>query len=98
VTEDGARLFAVAPHAVHLIDTRTGAVTPLISGSTGEFRAGPVTSDKETTGGLKCAIGCVIDEATRSLVMCDYFAHRIVRLRALFVAQRDARARMRIDN
>jgi hypothetical protein len=86
VTEDGARLFVVTSPAIHAVDTRTGASTTLITMVDGAcFRAGPVTSDKRTTGRLEDVAGCVIDKATRSLVMCEYTANRIVRLRGVDV-------------
>jgi hypothetical protein len=72
----------VSTNAVHAVDLRTCTTVALISVQTGGwYRAGPVTNDKETTGGFAEALGCVIDEATRSLVMCDYGANRIVRVR-----------------
>jgi hypothetical protein len=80
VTQDGARLFALSPKNAHVIDTATGKTTALIPFRDGD---GPVTftSDK-TTGGLGIdAMGCVIDEATRSLIICDFIAHRIARVR-----------------
>jgi DNA-binding beta-propeller fold protein YncE len=85
VTRDGTRLFAVTPQTVFVIDTRTGASTPLRSASTGPV---PVASakDMETAAAfsLTNARGCVIDEATQSLVLCETQFHRIVRLRGPF--------------
>jgi hypothetical protein len=82
VSEDGARLFIVTPQSASVLDTRTGASTPLITVSAvGGFRAGPVTSDEQTSGGFSFARGCVLDESTGSLVMCEHLVHRIVRLR-----------------
>ncbi len=88
LTEDGTRLFAVSTDAVDMVDARTGARTGLFNipiGHVGHFRAGPVTSDPQTTGGFEDAMGCVIDKATRSLVMCDFGANRIIRLRGVDV-------------
>jgi hypothetical protein len=84
LTRDGNRLFVVCKQTVCVIDIRTGAITPLVTVPLyWGFRAGPVTSDPETSGGFTCAMGCVIDEVTRSLVLCDYAPHRLVRLRGV---------------
>lgn len=85
LTEDGVRLFAVSAYAVDMVDTVTGACTSLMRGSDGRFRAGPVTSRQQTAVGFSFAKGCVIDNATRSLVLCDDNAHRVVRLHGVDV-------------
>jgi hypothetical protein len=83
LTEDGARLFVVTIDGVHVLDTRTGDIAQLIVSGESVFRAGPVTSDPRTTGRFAYATGCLLDEATGSLVVCDHDSHRIARLRGV---------------
>jgi hypothetical protein len=73
VTDDGARLIVVTEQAVCAVSTRSGAMT-LLSGGNGD-------SDDQYTLGI--ALGCVLDKATRSVVMCDYDESLIVRLRGV---------------
>ncbi len=85
VSEDGAWLFAVGASGVDRLDAITGACTELVSieGDNRRSRAGPVTDDPATTGRFGHITDCIIDRATRSLVMCDFDANRIVRLRGV---------------
>jgi hypothetical protein len=87
VTEDGARLFVVTQRAIFTVDSRIGATSSLVavSQSFGALRAGPVTSDATRSGQFSYVMGCVIDEATRSLLMAEYLTHQIVRLRGVDV-------------
>jgi hypothetical protein len=68
-----------------VLDTRTGATIGPPALPIDQFRTGPVTSDPQTTGGFVRALGCVIDKATRSLVMCEFSTHQIFRLRGVDV-------------
>jgi hypothetical protein len=75
--EDGKRLFALTPQAIFMIDTHSGAVASLWSG------AGRSRTSSELT--ILFGMGCVLDLATRSLVLCDYNANTIVRARGVDV-------------
>jgi hypothetical protein len=77
VTDDDTRLFVVAGSVVGVINTRTGAVTELLPERDPARPKAPRA--------LGHGMGCVIDSATRSLVICDYNAYRIVRLRGIDV-------------
>jgi hypothetical protein len=85
VTEDGARLFVVAQHFIEVMDTRTGVFTTLVRAIRSALSTGPVTSDPATSSGVHCVIGCLLDQATRSLILSDAAANRIVRLRSIEV-------------
>ncbi len=87
LTEDGTRMYVIiAGYAVCMVDTRTGAYIVLVSGAVNRrFQDGPITSDMEKTGRFNHAIDCLIDKATRALVLFDYNAKRIVRLRGVDV-------------
>jgi hypothetical protein len=61
--------------------TRLFAIAP----GAQSFRAGPVTSDATRSGQFSYVMGCVIDEATRSLLMVELESLRIVRLRGVDV-------------
>jgi hypothetical protein len=79
VTDDGARLFAVSDSRIFLVDAHSGAVTALSRGNSAD--RGRRISDQYLNFGM----GCVIDAATRSLVICDYTANAIVRIRGVDV-------------
>jgi hypothetical protein len=87
VTEDGARLFSVQKDGVHTVGLRTSACAVLVPSNSGyaTFRAGPVTADVDKSGRFDFAMGCVIDRATRSLLMVEHQAQQIVRLRGVDV-------------
>jgi hypothetical protein len=86
VTEDGARLFAVIKDGVRTVDLRTGACAVLVPTNSGsQFRAGPVPAGGGKSGRFAYVMGCVIDKATRSLLMVEYQTHQIVRLRGVDV-------------
>jgi hypothetical protein len=66
LTEDGATLFAACRRKVIRMDTRTGAAQVLLTG----------------TGSVRPHVkNCLMDVATRSLILSDFSGHRIVRLR-----------------
>jgi hypothetical protein len=93
VSHDGARLFVVATTIVFMVDLRTGSATPLVGvpsdsmsmGMGGGSVAGLDGSGPQAGYELRYAEGCVIDELTRSLVMSESDAARIVRLRGVDV-------------
>jgi hypothetical protein len=89
VTEDGVRLFEVRPRTVCVVDLRTGVRTALVHGRywVTKLMIGRATPpDLDTPcAALLTASGCVIDRATRSLVMCHSQSHQIIRLRGVDV-------------
>jgi hypothetical protein len=69
LTEDGAHLFAVCQNAAAVLDTRTGVSTALIA----------APQEAQPVGQLfDCAMACVFDDATRSLLVSEFHAHCIV--------------------
>jgi hypothetical protein len=68
LAEDGARLFLATKYTLQVLDLRTGTFTVLAA------RQSALYSD---------GMGCVMDKATRSLLVCDHGGHRVVRIRGV---------------
>jgi hypothetical protein len=88
VNEDGARLFVVSNGWVAAMDTQSGASTVLVNPPPSPKNSVSQQQQQQPQSGvvLSChSRGCVIDRATRSLVMYDIVTRQIVRLRGVGV-------------